>query len=143
MTGDRPAQAQAQAQAQPPAVVRPLPALAGRRVLVADDVEAVARSTARLLDLFGAVTTMATSGAQARELVARPWDLLVLDLHMGDTDGRELLRRARATRADVPAIFVSGAEPVDLVLPPRVTFLAKPFALARLLELVEGSLTAR
>ncbi len=120
--------------------VAPLPCLRGRRVLVVDDVVAVARSTARLLELFGGVPTVAHSGADAlRHLEQGGADLLIIDLGLPDLDGREVLRRARALRPDQRALYVSGLPPDD----PRlgdVALVAKPFQLAKLLAAVEAAL---
>lgn len=125
---------------RPPAVA-PLPALRGRRVLVVDDTVAVARSTARLLELFGATTEVVHSAAGAlQRLEARRFDLLIIDLGLPDLDGRELLRRARVWRPDQDALFVSGLPPDD-PLPAGVTLLTKPFPVTALLAAIEGALT--
>src|SRR5690606_32421058 len=86
--------------ARPPKIA-PIPALEGRRVLVVDDSVPVARSTARLLELFGARPLAVFSGAEAlRRLEAAAFDLVVLDLGLPDLDGCEVLRRARALRPE-------------------------------------------
>ncbi len=122
------------------ATVAPLPALRGRCVLVVDDSVPVARSTAKLLELFGAVAVTAHSGADAlRRLELADFDLLVVDLGLPDLDGREVLRRARQRRPAQAALFVSGL-PCDDALPAGVLLVAKPFQLATLLAAVEGAL---
>lgn len=124
----------------PPAIA-PVPALRGRRVLVVDDVVAVARSTARLLDLFGATTEVAHSATAALQLLqSRRFDLLIIDVGLPDLDGLELLRRARTRRPDQDALLVSGL-PVDDPLPAGVTLVPKPFPLTTLLGAIEGALT--
>lgn len=121
----------------------PHPALAGRRVLVVDDVDAVARSTARLLEHFGAATTVAISGREALARVAAgAWDLLVIDIGLGDLDGREVVARARELHAGLPVVIASGL-PAGGPFAPGVSFLPKPFALAGLLAAAEAALARR
>lgn len=123
----------------PPAIA-PLPALRDRRVLVVDDAVAVARSTARLLELFGGLPATAHSGAEALErLSTSDFDLLIIDLGLPDLDGAEVLRRARALRPHQRAVLVSGLPPADRP-PGGVRFVAKPFAIATLLAAVEAAL---
>ncbi len=120
--------------------VGPLSVLVGRSVLVVDDVVPVACSTARLLGAFGGTASVVHSGLAALErLDVEPVDLLILDLCLPDLDGREVLARARALRPALPVVLVSGV-PYDEPLGPNVSFLEKPFALARLLAAVEDAL---
>lgn len=124
--------------------IAPVTALEGRRVLVVDDSVPVARSTARLLELFGARPQAVFSGAEAlRRLEAAAFDLVLLDLNLPDLDGREVLRRARALRPGLPAIFVSGLLPTGALREDGVELLAKPFALSALLAAIEAALAAR
>lgn len=119
--------------------------LRGARVLVVDDVVAVARSTARLLEHFGARAVAVHTAAEAlARLDAAPFDLLIVDVGLPDLDGRALLARARARRPDLPAILVSGLPAPDDGAPaPAAAFLAKPFQLSRLLAAAEAALARR
>jgi len=61
--------------------------------------------------LGGVQVSCATDGTEAIELAReRPPQLLVIDLHLTDTDGRALLRllRQQAGLADVPAFLCSA-----------------------------------
>ncbi|MDE0959399.1 MAG: response regulator [Planctomycetota bacterium] len=92
------------------------------RVLLADDDAGVRGSLTALLDSAGFETENAGGGVEALELLCRvqspasdervefsPFDFLVLDVHMPDLPGVELLRRIRTEfRWQLPALFVSG-----------------------------------
>ncbi len=66
------------------------------QVLVVDDVQANRIVTAGLLESLGQLPTVAGGGQQALELLAtRPFDLVLLDLHMPGMDGLEVFRRIR------------------------------------------------
>lgn len=64
--------------------------------------------------------TSAANGAEAEALAAetRP-DVLVVDLHLTDTDGYALLPRLRAAagRADLPAFLCTAEDPHDVQAP--------------------------
>ncbi len=82
-----------------PPVLPPVPgrALAGRRVLVVDDVGTNRMVAAACLRLLGAEPGEAGSGAAALAAVgADRWDAVLLDMNMPGMDGLETLRRLRA-----------------------------------------------
>lgn len=72
----------------------------GGRVLVVDDNSVNRKILARQLELAGASTDVAASGAEALGLWrAGGYDLLLADLQMPDMDGFELARHIRASEA--------------------------------------------
>jgi len=84
--------------------------LAGTRILVLDDEEAVRRGMETLLQAFGcevlSVGCIAEAVAQSR--VAPP-DILLVDLRRGgEENGIAAIHELRATRPTLPAILVSG-----------------------------------
>ena len=80
-----------------------------RRLLVVDD-EAVQRlMVTSLAEGSGlAVEQAATLEQAARQVVASPFDVVVLDLALHDRDGIELLRTIRKAGRDPALIFISG-----------------------------------
>jgi signal transduction histidine kinase/CheY-like chemotaxis protein len=76
-------------------------ALSGRRILVADDGEDNRRLFAHHLRRAGAIVELACDGREALELVlgseaqSRPLDLVLLDIHMPNMDGREVASALR------------------------------------------------
>jgi response regulator of citrate/malate metabolism len=104
------------------------------RVLVVDDDFMVARIHAAFVERvpgFG-VTGVAHSGAEALRLATelRP-DLVLLDIHLPDLSGIEVLRRLREGRPDVDVLVISAAKEVDTVRRALrggvVNYLLKPF----------------
>lgn len=128
--------------ARPDGLRPPVPALAGKRILVVDDVELVARTTAVLLETLGARAVTATSAREARaRLEAETWELVLLDLEIPGVVGTALLDELRRRRPALPIVVVSGhpgekAGPLDA----RTRFLRKPFGLDELLAAVETGL---
>jgi DNA-binding NtrC family response regulator len=87
----------------------------------------------------------AAAPAEARTLFDRhaaTIDLLVTDVVMPEMHGPVLAERLRATRPDLPVLFLSGysdAMPTSA----SSAFLAKPFSSSRLLATVDRLLGAR
>ena len=86
----------------------------GRRILFADDDPGVQRALKRLADKNGFELVPVLAGADVYEsaLNCRP-DLIVLDIHFPDADGRDVLSRlkADARTTDIPVVVWSGRDP--------------------------------
>ena len=92
-------------------------ASAQRRVLVVDDEANIRDVLCRYLAADGFLTTQATDGEEAlRQVVAKPPDMIILDLMLPGLDGLEVCRRIRATSA-VPILLLTakGEEPDKVV----------------------------
>jgi DNA-binding response OmpR family regulator len=85
-------------------------------VLVVDD-DASIRLLCRInLELEGYRVLEAARLADAREtLAAEPVTVVLLDVHVGPDDGRELLTELRAERPEVRVVFFSGTAEVDAI----------------------------
>jgi CheY-like chemotaxis protein len=84
------------------AVLRQLPSLTRKRVLIADDDAVFRRRVSHLLHAEGATVDEAQDGEEALQRVASHMpDLLMLDLLMPKFDGFEVLRRLRSDRRAV------------------------------------------
>jgi signal transduction histidine kinase len=142
------------AEPPPPAAVEgvaepPRQSLAGVRVLLVDDEEAVRRPMAKFLNRRGAETYEAGDGVQALALLDRQAvDVIVADLRMPRMSGAELLAALESDRPELATriLFLSGdvsqlAEPGSArVLRERV--LVKPVELAELERRVAEFVTA-
>lgn len=101
-------------------------------ILVVDDEPGLRAFVADALTAAGHLTVTAPDGANAlRELGARPFDLLVLDLRMpGRFDGMDVLRHARAEWPEVPVIVLTAHGSVETAVEAMrlgaVDFLEKP-----------------
>lgn len=118
---------------------------AGRaRVLVADDMPANYELLEGILDISGLKTEWAASGSEAlAKLRAHPYDLLLLDMHMPDMDGLEVVRRLRSDpAAHVPKIVVATADTwmaksAEMTMIGADGVFTKPIDIPALLALVE------
>ena len=90
-------------------VTAPIPRLAGRRVLIADDEPSVRATVRRLLERRGALVVACADGLEAEaRLRDQPFDLAVLDVTMPGRSGYDVLAFARATVPELPVILMSG-----------------------------------
>jgi CheY-like chemotaxis protein len=110
-----------------------------KTVLVVDD-EPVLRTIVReILHEEGYAVIEAADGRVMLEIVAREHpDLVLMDVMMPGIDGREAYRqlRSRPEHRDVPVVMMSaGVRPIRLD-PSIAGFMAKPFDVTQLVELV-------
>jgi chemotaxis protein CheX len=121
------------------------------RVLVADDSRVMRKLVrAALRDLGPAEVTEVENGARAREALTAPgshFDLVLLDLHMPEVHGKDVLLdlRRRPGGDRVPVVVVTSDPDVDRIVDDVVALaggrdvtrtLAKPFTPADLIEAV-------
>jgi len=116
---------------------------AGKTVLVVDD-DASLRLLCRInLELDGYRVLEAGSVATARQALAdESVDAMLLDFHLGDGDGRELLSSLGDDRP--PVAFFTGSERITPELRALVEeVLPKPFSLNALVETVARLVSRR
>jgi len=86
-------------------------------VLVVDDVESIASTTAESIRAMGVRATAVFDGASAVEAIeSGSIDVCVTDLAMPGMDGLELANRARALHPDLLVIVFSGAPRSDALM---------------------------
>ena len=114
-------------------------------VLLVED-EAMVRAVAeRALTRHGYKVISANDGEQGLELLAdgAEVDLLITDVVMPVMDGPTMVRAARATRPELPILFMSGYAEEQLrrsIDIERVHFIAKPFSVQQLAEAARDAL---
>jgi two-component system, OmpR family, response regulator len=111
------------------------------RILIVDDEPKIGSFIGRALTAAGYTTEFACSGAEAlRSHASASYDLVILDLLIGDVDGRQLLGQLLTARPDQAVIVLSCvadvAAKVDLLERGAQDYLTKPFSLAELLARV-------
>jgi two-component system, cell cycle sensor histidine kinase and response regulator CckA len=79
-------------------------------ILIVEDDEGVAELERQRLENAGHSATVATTAAEALQLIGRtPFDLLLLDYRLpGGVDGLDLFNQVKARGVNVPAILVTG-----------------------------------
>jgi two-component system cell cycle sensor histidine kinase/response regulator CckA len=105
-----------------PLLVEPVPAGGAERILVVDDEKVVRDLLAQMLREQGYDVEVAGSAREARAL-AGPWDLLLTDVVMPETDGVNLSKQIDARYV----LFISGYDQEALV-EGDASFLQKPFS---------------
>ena len=112
------------------------PGTAGR-LLVVDDEPFLRDAVAASLRFLGYEVATAENGAEAlRAARGRPFDLVVLDVMLPDTDGFEVVRRLRQDGCGVPVIFLTArdaeADKVTGLTLGGDDYMTKPFGLEEL-----------
>src|SRR3954453_19791144 len=83
----------------------------GHTILVVEDDDQLRGVVARSLREEGFAVEVAATGSDALELVSRmPLDLLVVDIGLPDTDGRDLCQALRARGIRTPVLFLPARD---------------------------------
>lgn len=108
------------------------------RVLVIDDEPAICELIEAVAESAGFSVRTASSPREIEEAIQGRFDLVVLDLSLGELDGIEVMSRLGTTHRGLPVILVSGADETLITTAGRIaemhrlrviaTF-AKPFSL--------------
>ncbi|MBU3688338.1 MAG: hypothetical protein B7C54_07370 [Acidimicrobiales bacterium mtb01] len=108
------------------------------RVLVIDDEPAICELIEAVAESAGFTVRAASSPGEIEAAIQGRFDLVVLDLSLGELDGIEVMSRLGATHRGLPVILVSGADETLITTAGRIaemhrlrviaTF-AKPFSL--------------
>jgi PAS domain S-box-containing protein len=123
-----------------------LPLTTPPRVLIVDDEECILNLLERQIAAEGYQVLRAPGGKEAMDLVARfrP-DVVVLDLHLQDMDGSEMILKLRSDRAyeGISVVVVTGGAisqaKAEILASFGVPTLAKPWDDAELLQLIAGT----
>jgi CheY-like chemotaxis protein len=117
-------------------------------ILVVDDDPTLRSLLVETLDAVGYRVSAASDGVEALAELRRreptAIDLLLTDIKMPNMDGFALLKKIRRSYPDLPVLFITGVisdEAMSAASPDG--FLAKPFRIARLEELIENTLAAK
>jgi DNA-binding response OmpR family regulator len=108
-------------------------------VLVVDDDPAIRLLCRVNLELDGHAVEEAGSLEDARALLAEhSFDLVILDIHVGVDDARELLAELRADRPELPIALLTGTtDREELIRAGADALIPKPFTIDELRETVE------
>jgi two-component system response regulator RegX3 len=114
------------------------------KVLIIDDDDVIARSTAEYFNMFDVPSAYVTGFAEAEEyLETHRVSLLLLDINLGEQSGFDLCRKIRE-KYDMPILFISARTSDDDVLIALNIggddYIKKPFTLSILLAKVKAVL---
>ena len=115
------------------------------KVLMIDDDEVIAQSTAEYFNMFDIKTAYVTSFEEAVDFLEKEQvSLLLLDINLGDKSGFELCKRVRENY-DMPILFISARTSDDDVLTALNIggddYIKKPYTLNILLAKVKAILS--
>ena len=123
--------------------------MSGRgRVLIVEDVPALAETYAAFLRTEGCQVDIANSGRQAlAALAARPPEIMVLDVHLPDVNGLAILREVRDRELPTDVVVVTSQVSISLAVTAMqqgaFDYLTKPFTADRLRVTVRNALERR
>jgi DNA-binding response OmpR family regulator len=114
------------------------------RILVVEDDPEVRRYLVELLDEEGYQVDQAANGSEAmQQATSHKHALLVLDLMLPDTNGRELVQQLKQAGHELPTVVVTGGrtrENTEGI--GAVAYLSKPFGLVSFMNAVELGLSS-
>jgi signal transduction histidine kinase len=124
-----------------------IPRGSGEHVLLVDDEPAIVRIGRQMLERLGyRVTAVETAGQAFDTFSADPtgYDLVLSDLTMPGQTGSELAPRLRALNPSIGFVLTTGhPDALDRCPPDVDAVLSKPFATARLAQILDRILDAR
>lgn len=115
------------------------------QILVVDDDPLLLPLLVETLTAIGYTVTGAPGGIEALDILqTRKFDLMVTDIKMPDLDGIQLLKKVRRHYPDMPVVFITGVATPDMIQEASPDgFLAKPFRIQHIEELIARTLRAR
>lgn len=122
--------------------------LTSPRILIVDDEPRLLQSLSELLSQKGLTISTASCGRDAvRLLVENTFDLVLLDLHLPDMSGHEIMDIIKAMNIDVRIIIISGSKSVDSVVGAiqrgAHDYLQKPYAKEELHKKIDNAIAQR
>lgn len=122
--------------------------MAGEKILVCDDEEAIREVVSTLLEAQGYHCTVVPDGSQAlRQIKSDSHDLVLSDIVMPEMDGMRLLRQLRDHDKDIPVIMVTAMHDISIALEAiragAYDYILKPFEKDQLYYSVRRALEHR
>jgi len=116
-----------------------------KKVLVADDDPAILDVMRMMLEFEGYEVTTTPNGAAILQMDSGLPDLLLLDIWMSGTDGREVCRKLKLNEKtkNIPVVLVSAIKDIEHSAREAGAddFIAKPFEMNELLQKIEKNIS--
>jgi two-component system KDP operon response regulator KdpE len=109
-------------------------------ILLVEDDQPLLKVLTRYLEAVGYVVLQASSFYEAADKIAIKPNLVILDIHLPDASGWDVLNWLESQTRPVPIIVMSGVarpSPKQLQRVGVKAFLSKPFAIDEMLKLVK------
>ena len=118
------------------------------RVLIVDDEEPLAEGCRRVLSEQGFEVTVALTGQEALAKIAeQTFDVVLLDLRLGDFDGITILEKIRAEKPETDVVIITGYASIqtatEALRQGASDYLEKPFDPERLVGAIENIMKRR
>jgi DNA-binding response OmpR family regulator len=111
-----------------------------KKILIADDDEAIVDSTAFMLEVAGYNVDYTTDGTHVPAAMQLKPDLLLLDIWMSGVDGRDICRQLKddPKTKNIPVLMISASRDVkqSALESGADEFLEKPFEMESLLNII-------
>jgi CheY-like chemotaxis protein len=115
-----------------------------KKVLVADDDPAILDVMRMMLEFEGYEVTTTLNGATILEMDVELPDLLLLDIWMSGTDGRDICKKLKQSEktSKIPVVLVSASKDIERSAfeAGANDFIAKPFEMSDLLQKIEKNI---
>jgi len=118
-----------------------------KRVMIADDDHAIVDAVQAMLEFGGYEASYTYNGATILDMVDNLPHLLLLDIWMSGTDGRDVCKalKKRGLTKDIPVIMISASTDLEKSAKEAGAddFLEKPFDMDELLDKISFHLNAK
>ncbi len=116
-----------------------------KKVLVADDDPAILDVMRMMLEFEGYDVLTTLNGAHILEMSIELPDLLLLDIWMSGTDGRDICKKIKQNEktSKIPVVLVSASKDIERSAfeAGANDFIAKPFEMNELLQKIEKNIS--
>jgi DNA-binding NtrC family response regulator len=112
------------------------------RILVVDDDKAICNLLKSVLEMEEYAHCVATSGEQARRLIAaEQFDIMISDIYLGDDSGLKLLATMKESNPEAEVIIMTAHGSVETAVTAvhngAFDYISKPFAVDEVLEILK------
>ena len=117
------------------------------RLLLVDDDPMIRKVLQRSLAASFQVTALASAEEAIAEVRARPYDVVLSDVHLQGMSGVEFLRRLREQDLDLPVLLMSGEPQLDAAIRAveygAMRYILKPFNMVELQQVLARAVSLR